>query len=324
MNQCCVIGGAGFIGRYVVEGLLERGRRVTVLDKNASAPRIFPAEVRCVCGDYGEGAVLRDALEEADEIINLAYATVPSTSVADPVRDILTNLPAAIGLFEFTTGRAVRKIVNVSSGGTVYGSAQTLPIAEGHPTDPISPYGVTKLAIEKYAFLYHRLKGLPIVTVRPANAFGERQQPFTGQGFVATAIASILRGEEVVLYGESGTIRDYIHVVDLANGIAAALEHGQSGSFYNLGSGVGRSNKEILDAIRPLARSAGLEVHVKVLPPRGFDVGVNILNSQKLEQETGWKARVSFAEGLERTWNWFYDNHRRDAGARGGTVRNGS
>ena len=199
----------------------------------------------------------------------------------------------------------IRKIVVISSGGTVYGPAQDVPIVEAHPTNPISPYGVTKLAIEKYGLMFMKLKGLPVVTVRPANAFGEQQKPFTGQGFVATAMASVLRRKDLFLYGDPGTIRDYIHVSDVATGIVAALELGNPGSLYNIGSGEGRSNKDILDAIYPFAQAAGLEPKVNILPFRQFDVESNILDSGKLKQETGWAAMVPFNVGIEQTWNWF-------------------
>ncbi|MEP6957174.1 MAG: NAD-dependent epimerase/dehydratase family protein [Nitrospirota bacterium] len=305
MKHCCVIGGAGFLGSHIVEVLHAKGERVTVVGRTPVPSRILPKGVRYIPGDYGERAFLLGALKGVDEIINLAYSTVPSTSFDDPVQDILSNLPAAVGLFEVASRLAIQRIVIVSSGGTVYGPAQDVPILEGHPTNPISPYGVTKLAIEKYGLMFMKLKGLPVVTVRPANAFGEQQKPFTGQGFVATAMASVLRRKELFLYGDPGTIRDYIHVADVATGIVAALESGKPGSFYNIGSGEGRSNKDILDAIYPLAQAAGLEPKVNILPSRQFDVVVNVLDSGKLKQDTGWVATVPFNIGIEQTWNWF-------------------
>jgi UDP-glucose 4-epimerase len=200
--------------------------------------------------------------------------------------------------------------VIVSSGGTIYGKAQNLPVPETHPTNPISPYGITKLAIEKYAMMFHEVKGLPVVCVRPSNAFGEGQKPFIGQGFVATAIVSILKKQKVILFGETGTIRDYIHVTDVANGIVAALEQGNPGMCYNLGSGFGRSNRAILDAILPFADLAKLQVQTEILPPRRFDVPANVLDCKKLIHETGWKINIPFEEGIRRTWSWFYNEDR--------------
>jgi UDP-glucose 4-epimerase len=304
MKQCCVIGGAGFLGSHVVEALALRGKRVTVVGRTPAPARPLPRGVRYISGDYGEKAFLLETLKGVDEIINLSYSTVPSTSFDDPVRDILANLPAAVGLLEVASSLGVERVVIVSSGGTVYGQAERLPISEEHPTNPISPYGVTKLAIEKYGHMFMKLQGLPVVTVRPANAYGEWQRPFSGQGFVATAMASILRGQEMFLYGHSGTVRDYVHATDVATGIVAALESGKPGAQYNIGSGEGRSNRDVLDAIYPFAQELGLEPRVKILPARQFDVEANILDSGKLKQDTGWEAKIPFNVGIERTWQW--------------------
>lgn len=305
MSQTCIIGGAGFLGRHLVEILLARGRRISVVGRSAAPVRPLPKGVRYVSGDYGDTAFLSEVLKDAHEVINLAYTTVPGTSFNDPVQDILSNLPPAVRFLEIASNCALRKIVLISSGGTVYGQSLRLPMDEDHPTNPISPYGVTKLAIEKYGLLFHTVKSLPVVIVRPSNAFGEGQRPFVGQGLVATAMASIIARKELVLYGESEIMRDYLYVTDVVEGIVAVLEHGAPGSCYNIGSGVGRSNKDILDAIGALAKASGLEPHVTVRPPRVFDVKANVLDSAKLSNETGWKATVPFREGIKRTWNWF-------------------
>jgi UDP-glucose 4-epimerase len=178
---------------------------------------------------------------------------------------------------------------------------------------------VTKLAIEKYAHMFYRLKDLPVVTVRPANAFGEHQNPFVGQGFIAAAIAAILNGKEITLYGANGTIRDYIHVEDVANGIVAALDRGSPGARYNIGSGEGRNNRAIIDALRPYAQSLGIPLRVNTLPARKFDVEANVLDSTKLRTDTGWRPEVPFQKGIERTWEWFVKNQGRWAELKSGT-----
>jgi UDP-glucose 4-epimerase len=128
-------------------------------------------------------------------VIHLAYATVPNTSFDNPLADLLQNLPPTVELFSKVAERSGRLIL-VSSGGTVYGQAVQLPILENHPTNPISPYGVTKLTLEKYAHLYAVTKSLKVICVRPGNAYGVGQYPYIGQGFVSTAMASI-RGVSV-------------------------------------------------------------------------------------------------------------------------------
>jgi UDP-glucose 4-epimerase len=264
--------------------------------------------VRYLAGNYGDEKLLREVLRDVDEVIHLAYSTVPKTSFENPIQDILTNLPASVTLFDAASRFSIRKLVFVSSGGTVYGKASSLPITENHPKNPISPYGITKLTIENYATMFHKLKGLPFVCVRPANAYGERQRPFIDQGFVATAIASILNGKQVVVFGDRGTTRDYVHVTDIASGILAALDLGQTSAFYNLGTGIGKNNMEVLDAIRPYAESEGYEVRVTKESGRVFDVPVNVLDSSKLRTESQWEPIVTFEDGIRRTWNWFSHN----------------
>jgi UDP-glucose 4-epimerase len=305
MKRICVIGGTGFIGSSVVKGLLAAGRQVSVIGRSPQPSRTLPAGVAYCPGDLGNRDFLADALRGVDEVIDLAYTTVPKTSFDHPVGDILGNLPAAVTLLQVAGELALKRVVVVSSGGVVYGNAAYLPITEDHPTNPISPYGITKLAVEKYALMYWKANSLPVVCVRPANAYGEGQRPFIGQGFVATAIASILKGREVSIYGENGTVRDYIHVDDVASGIIAAMEKGVPGSCYNVGTGVGRSNRDVLNLLFVLARTKGLNPVLNVMPLRQFDVAANILSSAKLFADAGWQAEIGFEEGIERTWEWF-------------------
>ncbi len=310
MRHCRVIGGTGFIGTHLVKVLVSRKRKVTVIGRKPAPSTKLADGIRYIAGDYGDRNILERALKDVEEVILLAYCTVPKTSYDDPVKDILYNLPPTVTLLETAYSKDIEKMVIVSSGGTVYGKAHKMPIPEDHPTNPISPYGITKLAVEKYAMMFNVLKGLPVVCVRPSNAYGEGQVPFTGQGFIATAIKSILNRQEIILFGETGSVRDYIHVTDVVKGIVAALESSTSSSCYNIGSGVGKTNKEVLDTIYPFAKSAGYELRLKTMPFRQFDVPINILDKSKLTKETGWIDTVPFEIGIERTWNWFYHKNK--------------
>jgi UDP-glucose 4-epimerase len=143
-----------------------------------------------------------------------------------------------------------------------------------------------------------------VVVVRPANAFGEGQRPFIGQGFIATAMGAILLKKPVVVYGKSGTVRDYVHAEDIARGIIAALDKGRPGSAYNIGSGIGRSNREVLEAIERLVGPAGFRIRIKTEGLRNFDVPINVLSSEKLHKLAGWQPQVTWENGLRRTWDW--------------------
>ncbi|MDP2432800.1 MAG: NAD-dependent epimerase/dehydratase family protein [Pseudomonadota bacterium] len=305
---CCVIGGSGFIGRHVVQRLLADGREVRVIGRHDRLPIGLDARVSYLSGDYGDRAFLERAISDVEEIIDLAYSTVPKSSFDNPIHDITTNLPQAVNLFQVAAeGNRIRKLVVVSSGGTVYGPAQHVPIIEDHQTNPISPYGITKLAVEKYALMYHRLFNVPVTIVRPGNAYGEGQLPYRGQGFIATAIASILNGKSVTVFGGDQIIRDYIHVSDVASGIISAMESGHIGRCYNLGSGTGLTTNEVLHYISALSEQSGMVVVAEQMPLRTFDVPINVLDCCRLQSDTGWRAKIDFCEGLERVWRWFLD-----------------
>ena len=302
-NSTLVIGGGGFIGADLVPMLVDSGRNVTVLDRSEVPRHKLPDVITYVAGDFGKRELICDLIDCHKEVIHLAYATVPNTSFENPLADLIQNLPPTVQLFSEVADRGGRLIL-VSSGGTVYGEAINLPIREDHPTNPISPYGVTKLTLENYAHLYGVTHGLEFVCVRPANAYGVGQLPFSGQGFIATAMASALRGMPIKIFGQHGTIRDYIYVSDLASGIVSALEHGHLSETYKLGSGNGLSNLEVIEVFKPLMREIGCEVRIEKLPERAFDVKANVLDSSKLQAHTGWKASVEFDDGLRRTREW--------------------
>lgn len=303
LTNTLVIGGAGYIGAHLVPQLVATGRQVTVLGRSTKPRYDLPAGVVYVKGDFAQRELLSQQLDAHQEVIHMAYATVPNTSFVNPLADLLQNLPPTVQLFSEAADRNV-KLVLVSSGGTVYGEAVELPIRETHPTRPISPYGVTKLTLENYAYLYAATHGLKFVCVRPANAYGAGQRPFAGQGFISTAMASLMRGQPVSVFGQSGAVRDYIYVSDLAAGIVSALENGHLSESYNLGSGVGLSNMDVIKAMSSLLREINCGVKVEHLPERAFDVKANVLDSSKLHEHTGWKSQVEFDDGLRRTREW--------------------
>jgi UDP-glucose 4-epimerase len=305
-----VIGGGGFIGKHLVKALLNQGRAVTVIDREPAPAKELPPGARYLAGDYGDGDFLRGALSGVDEVVDLAYASVPKTSFEDPCDDLLNNVPRSLNLFEVASSLPVRKIVIVSSGGTVYGRAVYLPIKEEHPTNPVSPYGITKLAIEKYAWMYHALKGLPVVCLRPGNAYGEGQKPFMDQGIVATAMASMLEGREISIFGKESTVRDFVHVGDIAAAIVLALDRCRPGECYNVGTGIGTSISKILSLIASIAGPDAATLRVKVMPSRRYDVPANVLDSFKFCNATGWSAKVLLPEGLELTWKHFQGRYK--------------
>jgi UDP-glucose 4-epimerase len=303
MHRTILIGGAGFIGKHLAKLLIEAGREVYVVGRSKSAPKELSPECCYVTGNYGDINTLQKILTPGCEVVDLAYSTVPKTSFDDPLYDLNSNLPSSVKLMEEALRIGVRRIVLVSSGGTVYGPVESLPITENYPTRPISPYGITKLAVEHYALMYHRNGRLPVVVVRPGNAYGEDQRVGTGQGFLAAALNSTLSGSDVEIYGQKGTIRDYVHVSDVASGVMAALMNGYDGNIYNLGTGVGTSNIDIISMLQEFAEKDGFIVRTRILPARGYDVESNVLDSSRLRNHTGWSPKIGLKEGIQKIWN---------------------
>jgi UDP-glucose 4-epimerase len=302
-----VIGGAGYIGHHLLPLLIESGRSVTVLGRRDLDEKILPLGIKYQKGDFSDLVLLRSLLSFHNEVIHLAYASVPGTSYENPIGDLLDNLPRTINLFSEVAERGI-KLLHVSSGGTVYGEAESLPINEMHATNPISPYGLTKLTIENYARLYRAAKGLNYLCVRPANAYGVGQLPFKGQGYISTAIASVMKNKPVNVFCEAGALRDYVYVSDLAEAILKVLEYGRLGETYNIGTGIGLSNLDIVRQIEPILKERGYISRINHLPVREFDVKFNYLDCEKVKTETGWVPKVSFNDGLLMTINWISEH----------------
>lgn len=305
MSATLVVGGGGFIGSHLVLKLLESGRKdIKVVGRNAEPRFSLPKEVRYISGDISNESFTRSILQDCDEVIDLAYSTVPKTSFEDPVHDVLANLPSTVTLIKVASEFNLKRFVLVSSGGTVYGNAAYLPIDEFHLTNPVSPYGITKLALEKYALMFHHLSALPVVIVRPGNPYGPNQIGNLGQGFIASAMFALLNNRQVNIFGERGTVRDYIFIDDLSEGLVSALDKGKVGEVYNIGTGIGLDNRQVLDEIVKISDQSGFPLNLVIKPERPFDVAENVLSSAKLTYVSGWKPRTSFYAGIEKTWSW--------------------
>lgn len=303
MNTC-IIGGNGFIGKHFANELRFTGRSITIVSRS----KFELSGVKCLQAENMFDEKVEALLEDMDEIVCLAYATKPKTSFDNPVKDIEENLAQTVHLFDLSAkSKRVKKVIYVSSGGTIYGHTNAELIDENHNAKPISPYGITKLAIEHYAHLFFTLYSLPVVVVRPSNAYGPGQMAKEGQGFIAYALESVLHRRPVNIFGTDGTIRDYIYVTDLAKALIACLENGRPGATYNIGSQQGYSNFDIVNLIKGIAEIKGYDITTSHTDPRPFDVNRNVLSTAKLRFDTGWVPLVSIKDGLSTTWNYLYD-----------------
>lgn len=296
-KKTLLIGGAGFIGEHMIPFLKEAGREVSVVGRSDLTKQYLKKSVNYFKGDFSSPDFINPLVETHDEIVLLAYASAPNTSFNNPIEDLNDNLAPSVRLF-IQAAKFGKKLLLVSSGGTIYGEQKHEKIIESHGKRPISPYGLTKLTLENYAFLYGVTHNLDFVIVRPTNAYGIGQTPFTGQGFIATAVASAKLNKDIKIYGESGTVRDYIYVTDLAKGIVDVLTKADSKTAYNISSGLGYSNLDIVNKLNAILKKYGASLTVTHLPERPFDVKSNILDNNKVCKHTNWQPLIDIDQGL--------------------------
>ena len=236
-EKILLVGGGGFIGHALVVELLKYYpiKNLTVIGRSHKPRNALPLGVRYVMLDASDVQNVSQIIEENTVIFDLSYATNPTTSFEDPRTDIFTNINSSMSLLSQACKPWIKKYVLVSSGGTIYGEALVEKISETHSTNPISPYGISKLMVEKYAYFFHKMKGLPIVIARPSNPYGINQIAVKNQGFIGVILDAIANGNSINIFGKTGTIRDYIHVDDLSAGLSKCMTSGKIGGIYNLG-----------------------------------------------------------------------------------------
>ncbi|GAW37229.1 dTDP-4-dehydro-6-deoxyglucose reductase [Roseovarius sp. A-2] len=299
-----LIGGCGFIGSHVADSLLARGLKVRVFDRRPEALRPPLAGVDYVIGDFSDSSLIYEAMSGVDAVIHLASTTVPATSNLDPVADIKGNLVATVQLLEVMRTTEVRKLVYLSSGGTVYGIPETEVVPETHPLRPISSYGIVKVAIENYLFMQHKLHGLQHVVLRASNPYGPRQGHTGVQGIIGTHLWRTARGEPVEIWGDGSVVRDFIHVRDLAELCAAAVQSDVAGC-YNAGSGTGASVAQIVDSISRTVEQTGCTPMAPVYKPgRSLDVPRVVLDITRACRDFDWTPRIGLDEGIAESWQW--------------------
>lgn len=313
-DRVVILGGGGFIGSHLAEDLVAAGYPVRVFDKTncywGNIESIIDRVEVCE-GDFLNQVDIREALKGCPVVVHLVSTTLPSSSNDNPVYDLEANVVSTLRLLDEARAQGVKRILFISTGGTIYGRASSLPIPEEHPTEPLCSYGIGKLCIEKYLGLYRHLHGLDYTILRFANPYGERQNPASAQGAVAVFLGRILAGQPIEIWGDGEAVRDYVYVKDAVPAFRLVLERRPAERVFNVGSGRGTSINQLVEEIRVVTGSA---VEVQRKPGRPLDVPANVLDSARLRQAVGWAPSVPLADGLKRTWEWMRVAY---AGARG-------
>jgi UDP-glucose 4-epimerase len=299
-----VTGGAGFIGSNLVDALVERGDDVTVIDDISTGKRHNLDEALAHGSELMELDIRdREAMGAAvdrvrpDVVFHLAAQIDVRKSVADPANDSRINVEGTINVLRAAQASGVRRVVNTSTGGAVYGEGRIIPAPEDHPVAPEAPYGLSKFCAESYCELFARLHGLSTVSLRYGNVYGPRQDPLGEAGVVAIFCHKLLEGERPTIFGDGLQTRDYIYVSDVvdANLLAAQSE---AGGPFNVGRGVETTVLELVEALRPHADGSFEPEHA---PERPGEVRRIALDASRAKSELGWEPRVGLEEGIELT-----------------------
>jgi UDP-glucose 4-epimerase len=294
--RAIVTGGAGFIGSHVADALLARGDEVHVLDSLVTGSREkVPDGAELHVGDIrSDTEALFDEVRP-ELVCHLAAQADVNTSVARPEYDAEVNVWGTLQVLQAARAHGTH-VVFSSTGGAIYGETDR-PASEDAPRQPISPYGISKLAGEEYVAGWNRLFGSRHVSLRFANVYGPRQESNLEGGVIAIYLERMANGEDTTIYGDGEQTRDFVYVGDVVSAVLAAAEH--EGGVYNVGTGIETSVNELHAAC---ARVAGSDGAPRYEPARPGDIRRSVIDSSRAAQELGWRPEHSLEDGLRATW----------------------
>lgn len=310
MKRIIILGANGYIGRQLSQGLAgEAGGHLTLVSRNLDAARFAQICPRgdLISADFNETDRMVNICRKADIIIDLINATPPRNAEGAVAEDVENNLLPHITFFERMAERSQAKLIFFSSGGTVYGNADRLPIQEDAPARPISPYGASKLTLERYLSMFHAAKGMDYSILRVGNIYGPDQPVKRGQGVIPALLEAVFEDRAFKLFGEGRARRDYVYADDVIEAVKALIAAPDtSGLTLNIGSGRGHSVQDILQAFRQWSQTEPEIDHQEAGAQEVRDV---ILDISRARARLGWRPRVAFRDGLNRTFEHYAAHH---------------
>jgi len=297
-NKTLIVGGAGFLGNSLAAYFAAQGIPTVVADSQRRLDKyaLTQSNVDYIAYDWPDCSFLK-AFPDIENVIHLAWSSHPATSMADVVGDASDNIVGTLKLLESLPTNSLNKFVFMSSGGTVYGNCQQERLVETSDTNPISAYGISKLACENYVNMYALRKNFSPVNIRLGNPYGSYQLKGTPVGVVASFLRKVLEGKPIDMYGDGETIRDFIYIDDFTQAMLRIVKSETLSGTYNLGSGTGASISHIIDVIRD---STNKMVTINHLNSRRLDVRSVVLNSDKLQRDIDFKANTSIEHGVKK------------------------
>jgi UDP-glucose 4-epimerase len=298
-----VTGGAGFIASQIADAFIADGHKVFILDNLSTGfeSNINPRAI-FIKADIGDKSLSSLFEKEKFDVVNHHAAQMDvRRSVADPAFDATTNILGTINLLQNCVRTGVKKFMFASTGGAVYGEQNYFPADEKHPTAPLSPYGISKLAVEKYLFFYHTQYNLNYTILRYANIYGPRQNPFGEAGVIAIFSTKLLRGDQPVINGSGLQTRDYVFVGDVVKASLTTLND-EASDIYNIGTGIETDVNELFHIINNIAGNGMVEKHG---PPAAGEQMRSVITSDKIFNKFNWHPSTKLDVGLKHTVNFF-------------------
>jgi UDP-glucose 4-epimerase len=305
-----VTGGAGFIGSHIAEAYLRDGWEVVCLDDlSRGRESNVPRGAELVRADVRSPEARRIAATGGFTVLNHQAAQIDVRhSVTDPGHDAQINVLGLVNMLEGAAEGGVRRVVFASSGGVLYGEAETVPTPESAPKMPVSPYGVTKLAGEHYLRCLAALRGFEGVAMRYANVFGPRQDPKSEAGVVSIFVSRLLAGQPLTVFGDGTQTRDYCYVKDvaranvLASGVALPPVVDHDTPAFNIATG---REKSVLQLAEDVGRVMGVKPVLEFAEPRAGELSRSSLDASKARSVLGWSPTHAFDDGLAELVEWF-------------------
>lgn len=299
-----VTGGAGFIGSHLVDALIKKGHNVVVIDNLSTGKR---KNLNQDATFYNTDISSRDEIfkilsKEKPEIIYHCAAQIDvRKSVEDPVFDAHVNILGSLNIFESVKKSGIEKIIFSSTGGAIYGNTTVIPSHEELKPEPISPYGIAKLVVEKYLYYYYKIFHIPYIILRYANVYGPRQNNEGEAGVISIFCDKILNNQIPKIFGDGSQTRDFVYIDDVVSANLLALEANKVG-IYNVGTGRETDVNQIAELLKKVSKTKKEFMHIA---PKSGELPRSSLDSKKIQRELGWKPTIGIQQGIKKTWSYF-------------------